>query len=1147
MSNWDQVRLAAQQFHAEVCGFGEEEQPLGASAKILLLRAERVTGIRRKGYRNGHPLLRGALARLERNTIIFDSSVEPWLALYHQAHEYGHVKLGHGPRYCREGDIDCEATEDKLPLGVHRVEGYGPQEKTECEANVFAREFLLPCNVLRVWFVENALNAEDIAKRVGVSIEMVCHQLARSLLTPEIRARENNELPAADLTLDGSQGRAAEASEGPLLTTAGPGTGKTRTLAGRVIHLLRLGVLPESILILTFSNKAAAELRDRVKLVAPDQAQKIRIETFHSFGLELLRKYGANIGLPPKPVIIDPVDGMFLLEESLPQLALDYYENLPEPTMFLNDILKAISRAKDENADPTRYEELAQEMLTAAVSDEEVAAAEKALEVARVYRFYQQHLNDNGLLDFGDLLCRSIELLTEHPAVKDDVRKTYPHVLVDEYQDVNRASGLLLKEIVGDAEGLWAVGDIRQSIHRWRGATTANIRLFSEDFPKAKPSLSLEVNYRSQPPIVDAFSELVPSMRATTGTTFTPWQKDRANSGGTLKYEIASDERAEAQGIAREIKANFRSGMPYRMQAVICRSHTSLARIARGLEEENVPVLYLGDFFERPEVRDMLSLLSLACEPHGSGLVRVARFPEYEIPLLDVLALRKHASEKNRPFPGALSLASEADEISAHGKEKLALLAQQLDGLCYGRSAWNTLTRYLFVRSDYLLTALADESVAGQQRRLALYQLIQFVHSHLGRPVKSGVDPKRDLLRYIRRLEAYGDERQLRQVPAWADGIDAVRVLTIHAAKGLEFEAVYLPVLAKTYLPINKGYNPCPPPVGLLPSNVDDWYLEEEQCLFFVALSRARDHLCLSRATRYGQANRNASDFLSLISRSLPRSVDAGVTWTAISPDLVRSKETLRRPAELQVFDLRQLEVYMSCPRKCFYEFQLGLSGKRDDSSYVQFHECVYEVLRWIQSERLEGRIPQEDAARAELDRIWKSKGPLGHYYETRYRKKAEEMLNNIVRQTPPPGSRPGKAECEIELDHGQVTFTVDYIQLTENGSGRSVVVQRHRTGRPTKKEEDKPIYGLYQAAMQQVYSEAQQKLQVLYLSTNEAKDVVLTQQKLATRLKKYDEAIVGILQGDYEPKPDDRQCPRCPHYFICPMAEDTAKPANQI
>src|SRR5262249_1509846 len=201
-----------------------------------------------------------------------------------------------------------------------------------------------------------------------------------------------------------------------------------------------------------------------------------------------------------------------------------------------------------------------------------------------------------------------------------------------------------------------------------------------------------------------------------------------------------------------EIEENFKSGIPYRQQAVICRSHTSLARVARYLEDENVPVLYLGDFFERPEVRDMLSLLSLACQHDGSGLLRVARFPEYDIPLSDVQALRRLAKEKERPFPAALTLASEAEGLSTSRNEKLELLTSQLDDLCYGKSAWMTLTRYLFVRSSYLAPFIVDTSVAGQQQRLALYQLIQFVHSHIGRAVEGSIDPKKDLLRYIRRL-----------------------------------------------------------------------------------------------------------------------------------------------------------------------------------------------------------------------------------------------------------------------------------------------------------------------------------------------------------------------------------------------------------
>jgi DNA helicase II / ATP-dependent DNA helicase PcrA len=1144
VNHWDLLRKEARRRHAEVCAYGDDKCDRGAPAEILLAKAEKMTGIRRRALPKDHPLLDGAVAKLERNTIWYDSSVEHWLSLYYQAHEYAHHWLRHGARTCTKSDIDSEASEDKVPLGVHRVQGYGPHERNETDANLFAREFLLPGDVLKAWFTETGLNAEQIATQVGVSIEMVCHQLARSLLTPDVPSDDGKaESSQDDFDLDESQKAAARVPSGPILIAAGPGTGKTRTLVARVLYLLGQGVPPESILVLTFSNKAAEELRARIGRAAPEAAQFIRMETFHSFSLELLRKYGTEIGLPSNPTIIDPVDAMFMLEKSLPELSLDHYQNLYEPTIFLMDILRAVSRAKDENVGPEYYTELAQAMQEAATpSTDEMVAAEKAFEVARVYRFYQDRLRQEGQLDFGDLICRSVALLRERADVRAAVQGTYSHVLVDEYQDVNRASGLLLRELVGDGEGLWAVGDVRQSIHRWRGATTANMRLFSRDFPLAKEPLRLEKNYRSQPPIVDLFSEFVPHMSATRGEEFTAWQKERGEEGGAVHFEIAEDLRAEAQGIAREIKRLRAAGVPYKQQAVICRSHTSLARIAHLLEKEDVPVLYLGDFFERPEVRDMLSLLALACEGDGRGLVRVARFPEYSISLSDVQALRALSRAENVPFPRALDLAAGTVDITPHGQEKMALLARHIDDLCHGRSAWKMVTRYLFVRSRYLIPLLTDTTVPGQQRRLALYQFLQFAHSQLGRDGEDGLDPKRTLLRYIRRLESYGEERQLRQVPNWAEDIDAVRVLTIHASKGLEFSAVYLPILGGRYLPASRQAQHCPPPAGMLESGMEDWHLEEEECLFFVALSRARDYLFLTRAVRYGLANSNASKLLQPIAGRLPKAVDGVVTWSSVSGVPGRSTDALPAipTSELPVFPEPRLDVYMKCPRKYFYEFVLGLSGKRDDSAYVQFHQCVYDVLNWMQYERTEGRAVDEDATRTYLDEIWTARGPLDHMYATIYREKAEEMLMNALGRAPLPNSRSARPEVEIALTHGRVKLTLDHTELAENSEGTSLLVQRVRTGRASKSEADKPIYGLYHAAAAQQHPRAERRLQILYLSTNEVKDINLSKKQLDNRLEAYDKAILGIRRRQFDPEPSDRECPRCPHYFICPLAEDS-------
>ena len=367
----------------------------------------------------------------------------------------------------------------------------------------------------------------------------------------------------------------------------------------------------------------------------------------------------------------------------LSDLNLDHYQNLYDPALYLRDILAAISRAKDEWVGPEKYSELAEGMLNQASTSDEIERAERVIEVAGVYRAYQEALDRESLLDFGDLIFKSVSLLTTSTDVRDTLRSTYRHVLVDEYQDVNRASGLFLKEIAGAGAGLWVVGDTRQAIYRFRGAAPTNMQRFAEDFPGAKVK-SLRYNYRSQPAIVDVFAGLAPKMLASRGgPSFSRWEPKRSDSGGRVLMEVADDLTAEAEGIAKEIERQRDSGIAYSQQAILCRSHTNLGRVGSALEALGVPVLYLGNLFERPEVRDMLSLLSLTCEPDGRGLVRVARFPEYEVPIDDVITLIELASERSVPFPDALELAATSAAISTRGRDGLALLARHLNDMKY--------------------------------------------------------------------------------------------------------------------------------------------------------------------------------------------------------------------------------------------------------------------------------------------------------------------------------------------------------------------------------------------------------------------------------------------------------------------------------
>jgi superfamily I DNA/RNA helicase len=714
---------------------------------------------------------------------------------------------------------------------------------------------------------------------------MVQHQMSFSLLVSNLISElVDFEQCAPSAPLDQSQRFVAEWTGGPLLVEAGPGTGKTKTLVGRIEFLLSQNVHPTSILSLTFSNKAAEEMRSRVAIAARDIAHQIWIGTFHAFGLELLRKYGFKIGINPDFKILDPIDGIFLLEERLQSLNLVHYRNLYDPTMYLPDILSAISRAKDELVDPDSYMALAEEMIISAGSDEKKrTAGDKAVEVARVYKIYQQHLESESLLDFGDLIFRSVLLLQGNPDVSEDIQSMYTHILVDEYQDVNRASGVLLREVAHSGSGLWVVGDTRQSIYRFRGAAPTNMQKFDEDFPGAtkKP---LEVNYRSRPTIIKTFATLAPKMKATLGASFIPWKPHRDSEPGAVKMEIAENLDAEVSGIASEIQYRKSSGCNFRDQAILCRSHTTMARLGTRLEAAGVPILYLGDLFEREEIRDILSLLSLASKGDGRGLVRVSAFPEYQIPLSDVTTLFSYAKENDIPFPQAIEMARNVAAISRNGKKGLMLLASHLEGIDFITSAWGMLVRYLFDRSSYLDSLLVDNSLAAQQKRLAIHQFLEFAHDQRNNSSSNGSDPKRVFLEYVRRLEIHGEERHLRQVPDWASGIDAVRLLSVHASKGLEFDSVFIPYLGKGFFPARKQGKYCPPPDKMLPPNMAEGsHEEEEECLFFVALSRARDYLCLSRAVRYGEKESNPSDLLESIKTCLPRNYwSSRFDWTVI-------------------------------------------------------------------------------------------------------------------------------------------------------------------------------------------------------------------------------------------------------------------------
>lgn len=1126
MDNFGAVRALANAKHNQM-----RDKTGGRVDAVALLAAARVVeGITVVPLPSDHPLLAngdGALHR-ETRTIYVSAALNPQLAAFVEAHEFGHwwVETPTDQTVAPRG-IDPGAPEEPTPLGLRRVEAYSPQELRERHANMFAREFLLPRDQARRSFVEARQAAGDIATGRGLPIGLVHQQLAVALLLPEQQVTpaviEPHKLPS----LDPSQVQAAEHCGTPLLVEAGPGTGKTRTLIARIQHLLRRGVGAPFILTLTFSNKAAGEIRERVAAAAPTASTELWAGTFHAFGLEFLRKHGHLEGIVEPVRLLDQADALALLEHELPVLGLDHYLRLHEPLLELRHILGAISRAKDEVFSPQDYAAAAARMQAVARNDEERLRADKAAEVARVYAQYEQQLRTSGFVDFADLINRPIEILRKYPKVREEVRLQYAHVLVDEYQDVNRASAFLLKELAAGGERLWVVGDARQSIYRFRGAAPLNTVHFEKDYPGGERK-SLAVNYRSRKQIVDTFGGYSKGMR--TGQGRAPTLRAQRGAGtDAVDCHVATNRGAEIAGIAAAIQGHSASGIAYRDQVVLCRSHAHLEKIALGLEQAGVPVLYLGDLFERPEVRDLLAMLSFAAEPHRGALYRVATLAPYRMSLADVRTLLTYAATAQKTPWRALDDLNLVNGLSATGCVALERLRLDLRSVDFKAGPGAFLCELLFNRGALLNAQLSGNSPADQQRRLAIHQFLQFALENDG---PGAGDPKRRLLDWVRRLEVFGDERALREPPNAVDGIDAVRLMTVHASKGLEFRVVHLPALGSGIFPKSRQGQRCPAPDGMLPATAADDHDEEEECLFFVALSRARDHLSLSRAARYSdKQNSNASKALMAIATHLPRSPEGPPTWTR--SHLYPADAGVRSELAITVreHDGHSVDLYLRCPRRYLYQVVLGLSGSRDDTAYVRFHRAVYRVLQWLSEQTVS--VDGVSLANA-LSVCWQEIGPVDHPLEPLYRAAAVRIVNQAGERSRS-GIRFGEAVSATVVGHA-LRLPIDEIEGVAPGP---IVLRRLRTGRAPKKPDQGRLHALMAEGARQTFGD-KARLEVHYLTTAQTVDVAFTSQVMEARLADCRIALASLAAGRYPAAPENQEdCPRCPHYFICPVVPD--------
>ena len=604
--------------------------------------------------------------------------------------------------------------------------------------------------------------------------------------------------------LNNKQKEAVENTNGPLLILAGAGSGKTKVLTTRIAYLvLEKNVFPENILAITFTNKAAREMKERVINILGKIGYDIQISTFHSFGLAILKEQYEVLGYKKNFTILDSDDTLAVVKKILKNMDYDIKEYNPKA------IRSKISGAKNELVDATQYE------IIAATDFEKV--------VAKVYAAYEQKLKTNNSVDFDDLLTLPITLFKKYPEILRKYQEKYKYVLIDEYQDTNEAQYILTKLITAKYKNICVVGDDSQSIYSWRGANYKNILNFEHDFENAKTIL-LEQNYRSTKNILEAANYVIKNNKMKKDKNL--WTEKI--TGDKIKYHKAIDEKDEASYVGKKIIELTNNGVDLKDIAVLYRTNAQSRNIEELLLRENIPYKVIGSFYfyNRKEIKDLISYLKLIYNTYDdASLERVINVPKRGIGLKSIENLNNKA----------LSLECSLYDAIDSGKElafkNLIEELRQISENC-------TLTELVDIILDKTGIKAELEKDQTIESEVRLEYLEEFKTITKNFEEKNGVISLGDFLSEISLVADMEEHKNNNNV---------VTLMTVHSAKGLEFDYVFIIGLEEGIFPHNN-------------SLFETESLEEERRLCYVAITRAKKGLYLVNArkrTLYGMDSYN--------------------------------------------------------------------------------------------------------------------------------------------------------------------------------------------------------------------------------------------------------------------------------------------------
>lgn len=953
--------------------------------------------------------------------------------------------------------------------------------------------------------------------------------------------------------LNSSQIQAVCHKDGPLLIVAGAGTGKTTVVTRRITWLIDQGLAkPEEILALTFTDKAAGEMEERVDKLLPIGYVNTWISTFHAFGERILKDYALEIGLPNEFRLLSGGEQWMLIRNNLERFTLNYYRPLGNPTRFIHALLQHFSRAKDEEITPEEY--LAYVKGLSLNKDTEQDEISRLQEVADAYHVYQQLLLENSALDFGDLINYTLKLLRTRPRVLRELHARFKYILVDEFQDTNYAQYELVKLLAAPENNITVVGDDDQAVYKFRGASISNILEFKRDFPNCA-EVFLNQNYRSFQGILDTAYTFIQQNNPyrlevtlkTNGPTGLSKKliADRPGNAAVvyLPFETGND---EAEGVIRKIlELRKAENAPWSHFAILVRANSSAPPFLQALARYKIPFDYVANrgLYGTPIILEVVNYLRVLDNFHDSdALYGILTREPFEMPHDDVIALATYAKKKTIPLYGALTSPESLPKISAAGSALVKKFLVKLgEHATYARSHTAAETYVKIIHDLGIEERVAHPALAQDAQYLASFYrtIVQF-------ELEREDNRMHEFLSYFTLELESGEEGRL---PVNTDeGPDTVKIITVHSAKGLEWSYVFLVQLIDRRFPSVERKEPIELPTVLIKETLPegDVHLQEERRLFYVALTRARDGLYLTRAEDYsGKTTRRPSRFLTelgLITAEPPLKVRGGKGELRVK---THSEVAARTPARYPMpesFSFSAVSAFRKCPLEYKFRYLLKLPGPgaAQLSFGVTIHKTLEEFLKlwrsrlhatqgdlFAQSKPDKIALPTFDELKVMYERAW-----IDDWYdnpkqkeEYRLRRGISQLKNfydNFVAAPP----RPKYLEEFFKISMGPYKFVgkIDRIDAPlpnpspshGSGQGEGLTIIDYKTGETTPKKlekVDRDQLIIYQIAAQEFLKEKIVNAMYWHLQPNHLSDpFVATPAQMEKLREEYTETIDEIM-----------------------------------